>query len=292
MSIFNFINMNVINPLRSIPVQLYYSFKRKYTPLNSKKRDHHIVVSLTSFPARIKTLHMAIKSILSQSMKPDVIFLCLTKEEVKDKSELPQSLLELQKYGLAIHYADNNLKPHNKYFYARQLYPDSLLITIDDDNMYDRKLIADLYASYLKYPNAVSARRVHKIIRDGSGTLLPYHKWNYECKKIRLPSFDLLATGVGGVLYPPKILPPETFDAVKIRGLCLNADDIWLKFMELKNKIPVVWVKGRRIHPLNIRRAQKISLQKNNYHENQNDKYISALQNYFGIKLAADQGGS
>jgi len=282
MSVFNYINMNFINPLQSLPVQWYYCAKKTYNPLNDIKRDHHIVVSLTSFPARFGTLHFALKSILNQSMKPDVIFLCLTKDEVKDESELPLSVLELKKYGLKIYFADDNLKPHNKYFYAMKSHPNSLVITVDDDNIYDKALVADLYHSYIKYPSAVSARRVHKIVKDVNNNMLAYHKWRYEYKKEREPSLDLLATGVGGVLYPPGLLPPETFDAGKIRELCLNADDIWLKFMELKNNIPVVWVKGRRVHPLNIKQAQKITLQKNNYHGNLNDNYIAGLQEYCG----------
>ena len=285
MSIFNFIDINFINPLQSLPVQCYYSLKKEYSPLNNEKRDHHIVVSLTSFPARFKTLHYAIKSILTQTMKPDLIFLCLAKNEVKDESELPSSVLELKKYGLQIYFADDNLKPHNKYLYAMNLYPDSLIITVDDDNIYDKNLISDLYDSFLRNPAAVSARRVHKIIQGKNGNLLSYNKWHYEFNKNTKPSFDLLATGVGGVLYPFGLLPVETFDAKKIRDLCLNADDIWLKFMELKNNIPVIWVKGRRIHPLNIKKAQRITLQKNNYHKNMNDKYITNLQDYYGINL-------
>jgi hypothetical protein len=287
MSLYRYIDINFLNPLQSLPVQWYYSAKKTYSSLNDINRSHYIVVSLTSFPARFGTLHFALKSILNQRMKPDVIFLCLTKDEVNDEMELPQSVLELKKYGLQIYFADDNLKPHNKYFYAMKLYPNSLVITVDDDNMYDKSLIADLYHSFLKYPSAVSARRVHKIIKDEKNVTLPYHKWRYEYKKKTTPSLDLLATGVGGVLYPPGLLPSETFDADKIRELCLNADDIWLKFMELKNNIPVVWVKGRRVHPLTIKKAQKFSLQKNNFHKNMNDKYIESLQEYFGINIAS-----
>ena len=271
----------------SLPVQWYYSAKKTYTQLNERSSDHHIVVSLTSFPARFDTLHLAIKSILNQSMKPNVIFLCLAKDEGKDKSTLPQSVLSLEKYGLQLFFADDNLKPHNKYFYAMKHYPNSLIINVDDDNIYDKNLVLNLYNSYLKYPNVISAKRVHKILKDENNILLPYSKWYYEYKKKTTPSFDLLATGVGGVLYPPGLLPPETFNAGKIRELCLNADDIWLKFMEIKNKIPVVWAKSRRVHPLSIKRAQKNTLQRNNYHGNLNDKYISDLQHYFGTNLAS-----
>jgi len=290
MSIYNFIDINFINPLQSLPVQWYYSAKKTYQQLNKTNNQQHVVVSLTSFPARFDTLHFAIKSILNQSMKPNLIFLCLTKEEVKNESELPDSVLTLKKYGLQIFFADDNLKPHNKYYYAMKQYPESLIITVDDDNMYDKTLIRDLYASYTKYPDIISARRVHKITKNENNNILPYNKWRYEYKKETRPSYDLLATGVGGVLYPPGILPMEAFDAKKIRELCLNADDIWLKFMQLKNNIPVVWVKGRRVHPLNIKKAQKITLQKSNYHEKTNDKYINNLQNHYGFDIAAYLG--
>jgi hypothetical protein len=286
MSLRSFIKRKIIFPLKAFPLQCYYSTKKSYKSLNNPNRDYHIVVSLTSFPARFNTLHYALKSILTQSMKPDLIFLCLTKSEVKDESELPPSVLALKQYGLRIFFADDNLKPHNKYYYAMKLYPNSLLVTIDDDNMYDKNLIQDLYNSFLKNPTAISARRVHKMHRNDKMEILPYTKWFYEYKKETNPSHALLATGVGGVLYPPGILPGETFDALKIRELCLNADDIWLKFMELKNNIPVVWVKSGKVHPLPIGRTQNITLQANNYHENQNDKYIVGLQNHYGINLA------
>jgi len=259
-------------------------------PLNQVTRKHHIVVSLTSFPPRFDTLHLAIKSILDQSMKPDLIFLCLAKDEAKDESELPASVLDLRKYGLQIFFADGNLKPHKKYFYAMKLYPNSLIITVDDDSMYDKNLVADLYASYTKHPTAISARRVHKIDRDKNGNVLPYNKWHYEYKKETPPSCDLLATGAGGILYPAGILPPEAFDTAKIKALCLNADDIWLKFMGLKNNTPVVWVKSRRAHPLTIRKTQKNALHKTNYHEGQNDTYIKKMQNHYKIDLGSYLG--
>ena len=278
--------MKFINPLVSLPHQLFYHAKKKYSPLNKNKRENHIIVSLTSFPPRLDTLHYTLKSILSQSMKPDSLLLYLAKEEISDDSGLPSTILDLKKYGLEIIYVNDNLKPHKKYYYAMKHYPNSIIITIDDDVIYNKNLIRDLYNSYLKYPLAVSAKRVHKMLKDENNNLVPYDEWLYEYKKETIPSFDLITTGVGGVLFPPGILPDEAFDMDKITEFCLNADDIWLKFMELKNNIPVAWVKGHKIHPYIIRRTQKVSLQKSNYHDNQNDKYITALQDHYGVKLA------
>jgi hypothetical protein len=274
----------LINPLQSFLYQWYYSLPRDYS-VNKEPRQHHIVASLTSFPARFPTLHCSIKSVLNQTMKPDIVVLVLSAEEVTSVSELPDSVLCLKKCGLEIVIVPYNLKPHNKYLYTRQAHPDSLVITVDDDCIYDRKMLENLYRSYLRFPNAISAKRVHKIATGGEGKLLPYRDWPHEYRQETAPSFDLLACGVGGVLDPPRLLPPETFDIAKIKELCLNADDIWLKFMEIKNNIPVVWVKTHRVHPVTIRDSQRVTLQGNNYHENQNDRYIAALQKQYDIEL-------
>jgi hypothetical protein len=274
----------LINPLQSLLYQWYYSLPRDYS-VNTEHRQHRIVASLTSFPARFSTLHYSIKSVLNQTMKPDIVVLVLSAEEVKSESELPDSTLCLKKCGLEIVIVPYNLKPHNKYLYTRQAHPDSLVITVDDDCIYDRKMIENLYQSYLHFPNAISAKRVHKIAIDDEGKLLAYRDWTYEYRKETAPSFDLLACGVGGALYPPRLLLPETFDIAKIKELCLNADDIWLKFMEIKNNIPTVWVKTHRVHPVTIRDSQRVTLQGHNYHENQNDFYINALQKQYDIDL-------
>ncbi|GHT78976.1 hypothetical protein FACS1894130_06570 [Spirochaetia bacterium] len=280
----NVLQNHLVNPLQSSFYQHYYSLQRDYG-MNKEPRQHHIVVSLTSFPARFSLVQFSIKSILHQTIKPDVILLNLSAEEVGSENDLPESVLTFKKRGLKICIVPYNLKPHNKYIYAMQNYPDSLIITVDDDCIYDRRMIEKLYKSFLKYPKVISAKRVHKITRDSAGNLLPYRNWHYEYQGETAPSFDLLATGVGGVLYPPRLLPPEIFDIEKIKELCLNADDIWLKFMEIKNNIPVVWVKTKRVHPVTIRNSQKTTLQKLNFHDNQNDTYIANLKNHYGIDL-------
>lgn len=275
----------LVNPLLSCLYQWYYSLPRDYG-VNKDPRQHHIVVSLTSFPARFSLVEFSIKSILNQTLKPDVVLLILPAEEVGSENDLPESVLAFKKQGLKICIVPYNLKPHNKYIYALQNYPDSLVITVDDDCIYDRHMIEDLCKSYSKFPRVISAKRVHKITTDTGGNLLPYQNWLYEYHGRTEPSFDLLATGVGGVLYPPRLLPPETFDTAKIKELCLNADDIWLKFMEIKNTIPVVWVKTKSVHPVTIKYSQKTTLQKSNFHANQNDRYIDALKKNYGIDLA------
>ena len=67
--------------------------------LNSEKRTEKVIASMTSFPARIEYVHIALKSLMTQSYKPDRIVLWLAEEQFPEH-HLPQQLLTLQDYGL------------------------------------------------------------------------------------------------------------------------------------------------------------------------------------------------
>ena len=246
--------------------------------INRKAREKKIIVSLTSYPRRFYAAHIAIKSMLYQTCKADEIILYLN-EEVKD-IEIPEELKNLKKYGLQIEYRPHDIKPHKKYYYAMLEHPNDIIITIDDDVIYENTLIEKLYNSYKKYPTCVSAKRVHRMKKNKK-----YKEWEGEVSNLFEPSHSLISTGVGGVLYPPSILPKETFDIEKITKYCLGADDIWLKFMELKSDIKVVYVEGKRIHPLPIWNVQAEGLVQENVENEKNDIYIKNLEEIFNIKI-------
>ena len=68
---------------------------------------------------------------------------------------------------------------------------------------------------------------------DKKHKLMPYEKWIKEYNKELKPSFDLFATTSAGALYPPNILNIND-DLLPEIYKCLNADDIYLKFLEIK----------------------------------------------------------
>ena len=88
------------------------------------------------------------------------------------------------------------------------------------------------------------------------------------------PSFDLFATGVGGVLYPPDILKISDENLDGIRN-CICADDIYLKYLEDLYNVPVLWVKNGKVHgKRKIVENQKNALSKDNVLKKRNDEYI------------------
>lgn len=133
------------------------------------------------------------------------------------------------------------------------------------------------------YLPSICATRVTYLKFDNN-MIASYNDWISEYDKLLSPSKRLLAVGVGGILYPPHIFPNEVFNKAKIIELALTADDIWLKFMELKNNIPVVWSGQLPQHPKQIPNTRDVGLWRtvNKY---KNDEYIQNLMNAYGMDL-------
>ena len=264
------------------------SLSRKASLLYCEKSSYpfgKIFISLTTYPARIESVYYAICSILDQSVRPNKIILTLIKDEFPNGEEaLPINIQSLKEKGLEILWGDENLRPHNKYFYSMQKYPDALIITIDDDILYPHNTIEKLISCYKKFPNAISALHTDKFnIRNNrldnySKAIIGYNK------EVFIPRLDLLAEGFAGVLYPASILPKETFRKDLIQKCAPIADDIWLKCIELKNKIPVVCASNKHnVHVLTDYQSNALFLQ--NREKDYNDKQLKETQESLSISI-------
>lgn len=261
--------------------KIFVNFKNLDFKYGLEKRvaTPKIYISLTSYEPRFKTLLPCLKSLLNQDLKPDGIFVWLECKE----TEFPNELKKLSEYGINYNYNYNDIKPHKKYFYAIQKLPNDIIITVDDDAIYSTDLVSSLYKTHLKYPDCICARRVHKIARKHNRQLFPYEDWKFNYTNSRKPSYDLIATGVGGVLYPPNSLPSVAFNADDIIKNCLYADDIWLKFYENLNNKKVVWSPCKCPEPVEIENSQKVKLNSKNIELNGNDNYIKLLEQKLNI---------
>ena len=193
----------------------------------SDSRDsRNIVVSMTSFTKRMSTIEASIQSILRQTMKPDRILIWLAKDE-NPEQKIPPELEKFMDAGLEVRFSDENLKPHNKSFHTAKLFPDSFIVTVDDDIMYSESLIQRLYETYQKCdPKTVVCEMAHEIVIGENDKPMGYENWNWESIGVKGPSDLLLAKGVGGVLYPPGFFADEYFDIETIKETCLMADDL------------------------------------------------------------------
>lgn len=248
--------------------------------------DNHIIVSLTTFPLRIGKVWMVVDSMFHQQMPPDKVCLYLAKEEFPEgKTSLPKRLLGYEKLGLEIIFVDDNLKPHNKYFYALQEFKDSYVITIDDDMYYHNNLIINLWETHLKNPDCVCANILDVITFDEKGNFMPYEKWETLLYEIK-PSLLNIAMGFEGVLYPTKLFEHADvmFNTDLIKRLSPKADDLWLKALQLYYGISVA--NGKYFcFTINLPGTQGVSLMASNCGpQNLNDQQWKALSKHFNLK--------
>ena len=121
----------------------YYHNIKKKTISSPEEADY--VVSLTTYPARVGNVWRVIEMAANQRGIKEKYAICLylIKSEFEG-IDLPAKIKELQARGLTVKFNEENLKCHNKYFYAFKDYPEKTVITIDDDLQYNHHTISGL----------------------------------------------------------------------------------------------------------------------------------------------------
>ena len=159
-------------------------------------------------------------------------------------------------------------------------YRDYAIITIDENIIYTNDFIESLYNSYIKSPNSIHARCVHKIMTK-KNKLLPYEKWLKEYTFEFNPSFNLFPVSEGGILFPPNILNISDENLKEITK-CINAEDIYLKYLSRQRNIKIIWVRNKYqlgLEQLNNNQVKMYALTK----KNKIEKYSDACLNFFPI---------
>lgn len=207
--------------------------KKPVWGLNTDKgRKEKIIVSLTTFPARIGEVWITIETIMRQTVKPDEIELWLSREQFPNgERDIPAKLLEQTKRGLTICFCEEDLRSHKKYYYAMQQHPDDIIITVDDDLFYPSDTIEILMQEYRRNP--LDAVGVSNTLIEKENFIRPID-WKMHHSACR-SGINVGIVGGSGSLYPPGVLDKRAFDQQKIRELSFFADDQWLTVMTYMN---------------------------------------------------------
>ena len=222
---------------RFISKTLYNIFAAQYYKSNKMKLSggNDVIVSLTTFPDRIEKTWLVIESLIDQTIPPDKIVLTLSsKQFINGLADLPKELLSQLNRGLEIIWSEDDLRSHKKYYYVMNKYPNSKVITVDDDFFYSQGMVEHLLNANQQYPDAVICNLAAK--KNGSS----YKDWKNMLFEEVLPTTEIMQYGGSGVLYPPNSLHQDAFDKKKILNLCPLADDIWLNCMTIINNKKIV----------------------------------------------------
>ncbi|MDR2770138.1 MAG: hypothetical protein LBB08_01675 [Rickettsiales bacterium] len=207
------------------------------------KKHEEIIISLTSFPARIGTVAEAIGSILSGWRLPDKIVLYLAEPQFPGR-RLPAGLASLPL--LEIRWEKNDMRSYKKLVPALRDFPDATIITIDDDLIYPRDLVSRLLACHKRYPNAVCARRARRA-QSARTAEWKLYRWARCILWGMRPRLNNIGTSGGGILFPPRSLYGDISKSDIFMSIAPTTDDLWWWAMAVMNGTKTA-VASRSLH--------------------------------------------
>lgn len=280
LTIFTLKIMNIVMPA-------YFKitgWKKKYRVKGELHSKDKIIISLTSFPARIGKVWLTVESLLRQKMKPDMIILWLSKEQFPSMGSLPNRLLNLQKRGLVIRLMNGDIRSYKKYQYTIEEYPDATIILADDDFIYDTDLVSSLMQAHVEEPHVVCARYGYRMKRENDGQISSYLKWTSITEPTPASSEVFFGSG-GGTLFTKSMMHKDLSNIKLARELCPTADDIYLNAMARLNNTKIRFVSGKYVlASLSIENNETLA-STNIGTECQNDIQIKKLNNYYVSKV-------
>lgn len=113
-----------------------------------------IVVAITSWSKRIGNVHAVIDSMLAQTRKPDVIVLTLAEAEFPDR-KIPADVAEyIEKHPkVQLNWVTKNTVVWKKFLPVLELYPEALIVPVDDDMIYPKTMLTDFMRVHKQYPD-------------------------------------------------------------------------------------------------------------------------------------------
>lgn len=220
-----YVDSNLVEKLSSYDTQLIPSFR--------------VVISLTTIPSRTQYIEQTVNRLKNQLFKPDAIYVCVPEysKRMKKPYVLPSNI--------NVDNGENNVKivRCKDYGPATKLLgcipyendPNTLIITVDDDQTYTANLVQTLVKYAIKYPDyAIGTRAMCRNMEgvscdasDGQNVLSP-------------DTFFL--EGFGGVAYRRKFISQpmlDYFEGLTLRDSpCFISDDLtistWLEKQGIK----------------------------------------------------------
>ena len=270
-----------------------------------------VYVSLTTILDRVEAVHETILSILSQDYPLAEVHLYISKEAYlidKGISEIPSDLAVVQDLDarLKIHYTENT-GPYRKLLpiLRNKWKEDCLIITVDDDKIYEKTLVSSMVAQYQRTNGLyVIANRAYikwnqtlrKLCHNTCG--VPNRVCNYiehildgkregqSLAYVLGEQYDFISAttffeGNDGVLYHPKFFTPLVFEWNLIQRFAQTHDDFWFKLCALINGYGVKCSSPYFQRPTNQLSNTKSSALHFNINVGSYDKILRKLINWF-----------
>ena len=200
--------------------------------------NKQVIVSVASWRPRFQTIIQNLQSLVNQDYPNKHIILNIHQD---DERFLPEEVVNFCLSNcIEINIIrDINLRSHNKYYYVMLKHRDRVIITVDDDFVYDSRLISSLMSGYLHSDKRTIICPTCLQITSNNGKLLTFKEIQIVSKlTTSLPHLYNWPRGGGGILYPPNILNLSE-DSYKefLNNDLIHDDDCYLKIREIKQSV-------------------------------------------------------
>jgi hypothetical protein len=208
-----------------------------------------IVLSITTIKSRISNLPKILSSIINKNKSDFVIHIFYSLElnilddgcDSNDIEQLENFIKSNDKTNVQIKLTQTeNIGPYKKIIPALKIYKDHIIITVDDDEIFESEIV-DLYVeAYEKYKCIISS--VGRIIDLSNGKdmndTISYYKKIFQTDT---PYMNILPEGYGGILYHSNMFDENfiNFDYKSLDSELIKNDDIFIRYYTYNREIPV-----------------------------------------------------
>ncbi|MDJ0708375.1 MAG: hypothetical protein QNJ46_34330 [Leptolyngbyaceae cyanobacterium MO_188.B28] len=239
---------------RYIRLHVYplHFFVKQFFQKPSSESPSPVVVSLTTIPDRIHRLLPTLNSILSQTIRPNAIYLNIPHHSQRQEQdyEIPKQIQACS--PIQILRTDQDWGPATKLLPLLQqtLSPETQIIVLDDDQIYPQRLIENYLRYSRQYPDAalclagwqIPKGLIHKLRTplEGARTRLLDRPPNV----FDTPQPVEIIQGSTSYLVRPKFFDPTILNYEKAPSAAFFADDIWISGHLARNQIPRLVIPG------------------------------------------------
>ena len=218
--------MKILNPLLIALLDVCTGLGYRLTSHKYQLAKDHVpdlIVSMTSYPARIRHAWLSLESLFRQNDCDFRLVLVLADSQFP-KRKVPRSIRRLAKKGLEILWVSHDGRSFDHLWPAYEKFAGASIISVDDDKFFSRELVGKLRAASAELPSTIISWRGWQMLTS-KGDLVFGEGWRRATQKT--PSNQLFMPPGNGSLYPPGSLPRSAGDYDLRERICPNADDVW-----------------------------------------------------------------
>ncbi len=263
------------------------NFLHRWNKNNFSEISPKIIVSLTTIPDRIERLAPMLNSLIDQTLRPHCIYLVIPSYSIKEKKEYI-----IPKY-LKNHPVVKIIKTSKDWGPATKLLPviqkeqgnpNSIIIALDDDNIYPKEFISTYFKYSQCYPEAALTLRGWRL----ADSLRCKDKSPIKGTQLKDVYPTDIVNGCAGILVKPKFFDEQVFDYESVPAQAFFVDDIWFSGHLAKNGIQkfIIPFTGWFVYMPTLSTLSSLSLDQTENREGKNDDVmIEYFKSYWGTEL-------